>query len=552
MRRILTKKNITNLTLVVVMGLTIFLMENCKKTALVSSTSDVVNITGYLDEHPDSFSEFRQMLTITGYDNLLSVYGHYTLFLPTNDAVDAYLKDINKTSLDEVDPQELKDIVSFHILNDTLHTISFTDGKLPVLTLYGQYLVTGAANIEGQTSITVNRQADITQSNISAGNGIIHVINHVLQPAELTLAKLIESKSRYSIFSQALKATGFYDSLNILPEDNPDSSRSWLTIMAESDSVLNAEGFNSYADLKAKYSNTGNPADPNDSLHLYMAYHIIYGPDYLADIISSSSFKTLAPSQVVTSKLKSDSVLINDDIFNGVHEQGILLDRAHSDVSATNGVLHDAAGNLAIKVRKPFPVYWDVCRFPEIMNQPSYYGKQNYSYSLSNMPSFINDPGPSGIDYRVGGTFVNGDYLRIPLGERRSPWVELKTPLLVKGKYKVWICYRTAGRDNIIQISIDGVPLQRTINHHQYMPTSTEAEMEAQGWKWYTSPPANNWAGRLVGTIDIQTTGQHEIRFTNLQGTDNDFWLDMIHFIPVDMDQLYPRFQTDGTPVNKP
>jgi uncharacterized surface protein with fasciclin (FAS1) repeats len=524
-------------------------VSGCRKAPIIYGTSDVVNITGYLDEHPDSFSEFRQMLTIADCDRFLSAYGNYTLFLPTNDAVDAYLKQVSKASVTDLDPKEVTDIVRFHILNDSLYTISFTDGKLPVLTLYGQYLTTGVTNVDGNSSITVNRQASIVQGNIRAGNGVIHVIDHLLVPAQHTVAQLIENDPRYSIFTQALKATGLYDSLNVLPADNADSLTRWQTVLAESDSTFQAAGFSDYGALAAAYSNTGNPLDPDDSLHLFMDYHILYGANYLADIVSAASFSTRAPSQVITTKEINDSILINDDVFNGVHEPGILLSRTYGDLSATNGVLQDATGNLFIKVRVPFPVYWDVCKYPEIMNLPAYYGKQGYSYSLTNMPSFINDPGPGGVSYQVGTTFVNGDYLAMSLGERRSPYIELTTPLLVKGKYKVWICYRSAGRDNFNQVSVDGVALPTVINFHAYMPISTASQMLAQGWKWYTSPASNNWAGRLVGTVDISYTGTHKIRFTNLSGTDDANWLDMIHFIPVDMDQISPTFTQDGTPV---
>lgn len=526
---------------------------SCKKVPIIYSTTDEVNITGYLDAHLDSFSSFRQILSVTGYDGFLSAYGHYTLFLPTNAAVATYLQSMNKSSVDQVDVTELKDMVKFHLLQDTVYSISFTDGKLPQLTMYGQYLVTGASFTNGETRITVNRQASIIQSNLRMGNGVIHVIDHVLEPAKYTLAEKIEKDGRYGIFTEAMKATGLYDTLNILPAANKDTANAWFTVLAESDSVFHANGIQSYAALKSMYNNTANARDPEDSLHMFVAYHILHNANYLADIISSSSFNTLAPLQVITSKLAGSGVLINDDIFNGIHEPGIVLNRNTSDLSATNGVLHEALGPLSIKVRSPFAVYWDVCMYPEIMSLPSYYGRQNYTYSLTNLPSFITDPGPATPTYTYGGSpFVHGDYLLIPLGANRTPYVELKTPLLVQGKYKVWICFRRAGRDNINQVSIDGIPLQRTINFATYIPSGTDAELEAQGWKHYTDPVSQNWQGFLAGTIDIQTTGQHALRFTNLQGTDNDNWLDMIHFIPVDMDQLYPRFQMDGTPTYAP
>src|SRR5699024_8744952 len=124
----------------------------------VSQTSDVVNITGYLDARPDSFSEFREMMDIADVSDFLSAYGSYTLFLPTNNAVDAYLDKMNKSSVKDLNAQRIKNIVTFHILEDTVRTIDFTDGKLPDSTLYGQYLITGVTNnADGTSSITVNR-----------------------------------------------------------------------------------------------------------------------------------------------------------------------------------------------------------------------------------------------------------------------------------------------------------------------------------------------------------------------------------------------------------
>lgn len=533
------------------------LVQSCKKVPIVYATTDEVNIVGYLDAHPDSFSLFRQMLAVTGYDGFLSAYGHYTLFLPTNTAVKAYLKQEGKDSVSQLNVDSLKRLLEFHLLSDTVYTISFTDGKLPELTLYGQYLVTGATNINGNSYITVNRTADIIESNLRQGNGVIHVINQVLQPATQTLAQMIGSNPRYTIFAQALQATGLYDSLNILPSANKDSTRAWATLLAQSDSVFNANGINSFDDLKAKYCNTGNPLDPADSLHLFVDYHILYGANYLADIVSVSSLTTWAPLQAVTVKYSNDSVLINDDVFNGVHEPGINLSRAGSDNTATNGVLHDAAGLLYLKIRSPFPVYWDVCQYPEIMNLPAYYQKQTYTYPWTALPSFITVP--TGLKSQpqlayIGGVsgsspVVNYDYLDVQLGTNRLSFIQLKTPLLVAGQYKVWICWRTAGKSQIIQVSVDSTIMQRTMNKSLYLPSGTDAVLEAQGWKHYTTSTSSNVPGYLVGTVNIQVTGQHTITFTPLSGGDNGFWLDMIEFIPADMDQQWPRFNQDGSAV---
>jgi uncharacterized surface protein with fasciclin (FAS1) repeats len=537
--------------------------SSCKKAALVTTTTEDVNIYGYLAKDPGQFSEFVKILDLTGYEGFLNAYGSYTLFAPTNTAISTYLKEINKTSVDQIDMETLKNIVRLHVIEDTITTNAFKDGKLPLVTLFGQYLLTGVTNTEGTSNFRVNRQASVIQSNVLVGNGVIQVIDGVLKPATKTLAQLIELNPEFSIFTQALKETGYYDSLNIA--DNPDTTRKWLTVFAETNQALRDTGINSYADLKARYSTKNNPKDPEDSLYLYVAYHIITNANYLADLVTAPSHTTLAPLEVVTSTLDEQSVLINDLEFNGVHEKGIELERTLSDNSATNGVLHTATGHFAIKVRQPVAVYWDVADFPEIRKLPAYFRKREFSFaqgSLKDITWEINS-----LTYRFTGVnstnfFVHwGDYLEVPLGltnSARNKWVEFRTPLLVKGRYKVWICYRAqkASNNNPVfptQVSFNGEALSRFVDFGTGAPAGTAGEIEALGWKRYTDATgglANTMAGRLVGTIDVKTTDRHVLRMAALSGGgQNQNNLDMIHFIPINMDQLSPRFRKDGTTI---
>ena len=549
-------------------------MGGCRKEPLVYSTSTDLNITGFLDAHPEQFSEFRKILGITGTAGFLDAYGAYTLFLPTNEGVKDYLQQVGKNSVEEVDVETLKGLVKFHLIEDTLTTPSFKDGKLPQLTMYGQFLVTGASNQDGLTSIRINRQANVVQPNIKAGNGFVHVIDHMLIPAKQTLYELVKSKPEYSIFTKALEETGLADSLNILPADNPDKNKAWFTLIAETDSVLTAEGFDTYEKLKDRYSNTDHPEDPKDSLHLYVAYHILPDVKYLADIVNAGSHATLAPSEVLTSKLQTTEVLINDDDFNGSHEAGVRLERNRSDISATNGVLHSSApytyngitntGAFAIKVRKPIRIDWDIAHFPEIEALPAYFLKGKKTFETKDLPEGITTSGENkwGVTYNYSGTSPAwwGDWLIIPLGlPFRNTWYEFTTPVIVKGKYKVWVnnvYYRKSSSQKtaIIQASVDGVPLPRTMDVLAKRPSGTDAELEAQGWKQYTNTStSNNYNGRLLGKIDIKTTDRHKFRITFLSGSSGDYYFDVIQFIPADdPEQIWPRFNPDGTLAPKP
>jgi uncharacterized surface protein with fasciclin (FAS1) repeats len=565
------KQTINSLALLVA-SIMLLTYTSCKKVQIVESTTSDVNIYEYLKQNPDKYSELVKIIDKSGYSGFLNAYGSYTMFAPENGGIKNYLTLINKSSVDQITEDEAKVIVKFHLIEDTITTASFKDGKLPLVTMHGQYLVTSVTNVGGASSFQVNRQAIVKTGNIRTGNGFIHSIDNVLRPAVKTTAQLISDDTRFSIFKQALQATGFYDSLNTINTTNP--SRRWLTVLAETNQALLDSGITSFNALKAKYSQTGNPLLKTDSLYIYVAYHIIPDARYLADIVSASSHATLAPLEVLASKLDGEKVLINDIDFNGVHEYGIELDRAGSDISATNGVLHMAKAHFAPKNRIAVPVYWDVADFPEVRKLPTIFRKTNFTFAYGSIKDINWEKSDAANDliytYSTGSTFpvYYNDFLTMRLGGTgaRNLWYEFRTPLLVKGKYKVWICYRAAkqsgtlgaagGSNSTVQCLFDGVSLSRPFVFTDQRPNLTDGELEALGWKRYTQTAANNelyMAGKFVGIIDVTTTDRHMLRMEGLAVSStgqNTNYLDMIHFIPIANNQYLPRFVRDGSIVN--
>lgn len=570
-------------------------MSGCKKVEIVQTTTSDVNIYGYLLQNPNQFSEFAKMVDKAGYSSFLNAYGAYTLFAPTNAGVAAFLKDMGKASVDAFSQAELQNIVKLHLIQDTLNTSSFTDGKLPQVTMLGQYLLTGVTNVGGVSSYTVNRQAIIVQPNVRLSNGNVHVIDNVLRAATKTVAQTVESLPEYSIFTEALKATKFYDSLNIV--NNPDTTRRFLTVVAESNKALADSGITSFNALRQKYSqkkvpvNTTDPYlyaanDPRDSVYLYVAYHIVTEARYLADIVSTASVPTLAPLEVITPKLEGETVLLNDIVFNGIHENGIPLDRSKSDVTASNGVVHSATAHFAVKLRVPVRVDFDVADQPELRKLTAVFRKSTTTtaiagtsgggYTISkgffaDVTWNANTSTTSTVSYNcmpvTNTTYYSwwADYLRIPMGNTsRNLWVEFRTPLLVKGRYKVWICYYRgrASTNNPAfpnRVTFDGEALQRTFDFSEQKPVGTQGELEALGYKQYTElalafPTGQNTGqdlnnvARLVGTVDVKTTDRHAVRITFLANSTGQEvnYLDMIQFIPINDNQQRPLFARDG------
>jgi len=76
-----------------------------------------------------------------------------------------------------------------------------------------------------------------------------------------------------------------------------------------------------------------------------------------------------------------------------------------------------------------------------------------------------------------------------------------------------------------------------------------EAEQEALGWKWWAgaSKKSGSTAARMLGIVDVKVTGRHKIRFDLVSGSNSDCNFDMVHFIPLGMNQTSPRFNPDGS-----
>ena len=528
------------------------IITGCAKKELKINTTSDANITGYLLQKPDSYALLSELLELSGTAAYLNAYGNYTLFAPTNTAIQQYLQQAGKKSLQELDTATLKNIIRFHLLEDTLYTGTFTDGRLRVQNMYGQYLVTGAAFENGQTSYTIHKQANILSANIKTANGIIHVIDKVLTPPTNTLAKQIQQDAGYSIFTAALQQTGWYDSLN-RPLDK--AFPAWFTVLAVPDTAFNRIGIQTFQQLKNKYSSTGNTTEKHDSLNIYVAYHILKDIKFSGDLLKAYSHPTCALPEVITTSLRAGNLVINEVTINNITEPGVVLDRNSSDISATNGVLHRLHGNYELKVRVPEPVYWDVADQPELRRLSALFRKPGNVQEFAS--GYFNDIRWTGgtIKYNTEATstsnvFYYDDYLSLYLRPAVTSSIEFTTPFILKGRYKVWICVRRT-RKQRVSTYFDSTQLQRVFDWGDYYPVDlSETDAELSGYKRYMNSTNTSHVGRLAGIIDVATSGRHIIKFvplTDEAGTANTFSLDMIHFIPVDKPQTWPRFNRDGS-----
>jgi uncharacterized surface protein with fasciclin (FAS1) repeats len=127
---------------------------------------------------PD-LSTFLAALDASGLMDTLHGPGPYTVFIPTNDAFRAALGEMGVTQ-DELfgDPAHLASILKFHI-------VDMNEDEAMVMEMDGQAFTTenGAplsVTVDGDT-VTVGG-AMIVKPDLTASNGVIHVIDNLLTP----------------------------------------------------------------------------------------------------------------------------------------------------------------------------------------------------------------------------------------------------------------------------------------------------------------------------------------------------------------------------------
>ena len=98
-------------------------------------------LSDYLNNRPE-YSEFKTICERANLMDLLATYGHYTCFLPSNEAVQFYLKERGLSSLDQLSDADCDTIARTHLVTNMYSTFEMTQDRLPTANLLGRYLAT--------------------------------------------------------------------------------------------------------------------------------------------------------------------------------------------------------------------------------------------------------------------------------------------------------------------------------------------------------------------------------------------------------------------------
>lgn len=252
-----------------------------------------LSISQYIQKNKEEYSKFHKLMDESKMLNTLYAYNpygnDYTLFLPTNEAIDDFIQQNQKyASFEELisDTGFIKKLVRYHTINNKVHTDEFPDGALLDKTLTGDRIVTRFYTDGNNQIIKVNNTAYVTKPNLGLTNGYIHVISEVLQKTEISGYDWLQQQEGYSILAEAVKLSGL-------------KSRLWwekYAIFAEHDSVYRKNGIHSVEDLVVRIATPGMQlSNRQNAFYLFCAYHFLGGEYYLNDFNwGSKKYATLA------------------------------------------------------------------------------------------------------------------------------------------------------------------------------------------------------------------------------------------------------------------
>ena len=126
-------------------------------------------------EEEDRFSKFNAALERAGMDDKLDEQnGNYTVFAPTDEAIER-LPDGQWEEWTSGDREQLRDVLSYHIVEDSHASRDFSQQHTNASTLNGEEL--RISNAQGNVRVNY---ASVSHADIEAENGYIHGIDVVL------------------------------------------------------------------------------------------------------------------------------------------------------------------------------------------------------------------------------------------------------------------------------------------------------------------------------------------------------------------------------------
>ncbi|GHB40200.1 hypothetical protein GCM10008106_21750 [Mongoliitalea lutea] len=261
----------------------------------------------------NGYTAFIAAVVAAGLEDQLVQGGPFTVMVPTNTAINAYLAANNITIEEFLSSPQLQSIIGYHVIPGLLQSSAFQRGQRNTLTdtpLYFSQAPNG--------NFFLNGTSRIVRTNLTADNGIIHEIDQVITRPLQNIAEVLDSSAtaanpEFTLLRRAILHAGLLEAFQGRFEDN-------LTVFAPTDEAFEA--------LLEELNLSTVEDIPLETLTSVLLYHVIDERIFTPDLREASNILTL---------LEGESVLVNlaENRINGA-----LLIPNKRNILAQNGVIH--------------------------------------------------------------------------------------------------------------------------------------------------------------------------------------------------------------------
>ena len=263
-------------------------------------TNTVFDIVANSDVH----NTLEVAIMAAGLAETLSSDGPFTVFAPTDNAFSVVPAEVIETLL--ADPAGmLTQILLNHVVAGTTMSTDLADGMM-ITTLQGTEVL-----VSINDGVVMIGNAMVVAADISADNGVVHVIDAILMPEmpTNTVFDIIANSDVHNTLEAAIVAAGLDETL---------SSEGSFTVFAPTDeafSVIPADVLETLL------------ADPTGQLTQILLSHVASGTTMSTDLSDGMMITTLQGAEVLVS--------INDGVVMIGNAMVVL-----ADITADNGVVH--------------------------------------------------------------------------------------------------------------------------------------------------------------------------------------------------------------------
>ena len=251
-----------------------------------------------------NFSTLAAALSAADLVDTLKGAGPFTVFAPTDEAFKKLPEETVAELLKPENKAALAGILTYHVV----------PGAVMAEQVVG---LTGATTVNGQrVDIKVNGPnvtvdgAKVVTTDIKCDNGVIHVIDSVILPADKTIP---ETAAAAGSFGTLIAALGAADLASTLGSKGP------FTVFAPTDEAFGA--------LPAGTIETLLKPENKQQLIDVLTYHVVAGRVYSEDALKAKSAKTLQGTTIDIAATEAGASVNNAKLLS-------------TDLDASNGVIH--------------------------------------------------------------------------------------------------------------------------------------------------------------------------------------------------------------------